>query len=125
MEERLVLICDDDESIADTLGLIVESAGVPVFVEYHSENIATRLKEQQVHMLIIDLWMPVISGDIVIRQLRADPLFKDLYIICISASIDGQKVALDAGADVFVAKPFDMDDIIATVQQGFDKISSC
>ncbi len=122
MEERLVLICDDDESIADTLGLIVESSGVPVLVEYHSENIFNRLKEQQVHMLIIDLWMPVISGDMVIRQLREDPFFKDLYIICISASIDGRKVALDAGADVFVAKPFDMDDIIATVQQGFDNM---
>jgi len=123
MEENLVLICDDDENIADTLGLIVESAGVHVFVEYHSENIFTRLKEHQATMLIIDLWMPVMSGDEVIRQLRAEPVFKDLYIICISASIDGRKVALDAGADVFVAKPFDMDDIIATVEQGFAKIA--
>jgi CheY-like chemotaxis protein len=53
--------------------------------------------------------MPVLSGDQVLRNLKADPDTKDLFVMVISASGDGKTIAMNAGADDFIVKPFDLD----------------
>lgn len=65
--------------------------------------------------MIIDLWMPVFSGDQIIHMVRKHQAYSDLPIIAISASRDGEKIALDAGATKFIAKPFDGDQLVQTV----------
>ncbi|TDS12963.1 response regulator [Sphingobacterium paludis] len=115
MGENIVFVCDDDTGISDMLALIIESTGIPVYVENNSTVLYEKLQEVKPRVLIIDLWMPVLSGDQIIRQLRADRSFDDLYIVCISASMHGEKTAMDAGANRFIAKPFDIADIISVI----------
>jgi response regulator RpfG family c-di-GMP phosphodiesterase len=52
------------------------------------------------------LWMPVLSDDQVLRTLRRNPETKSLPVIVISASREGERIAQKAGADLFLAKPF-------------------
>ncbi|WP_037503052.1 response regulator [Sphingobacterium deserti] len=117
MGKNTVFICDDDTGISNMLGLIIESAGRPVQIENNSTFLYARLQDTKPQILIIDLWMPELSGDKIIRMLRADSSFSELYIVCISASINGEKIALDAGADRFIPKPFDIADILAIVSE--------
>jgi CheY-like chemotaxis protein len=67
--------------------------------------------------VVIDLWMPALSGDQVVASLRQNARLKETPVIVISASSDGRQIAFAAGADEFIAKPFDLDNIIATVRK--------
>lgn len=124
MGEGTVFICDDDVAISDMLALVVESVGRAVCVENDSTQLYKRLQEVNPKLLIIDLWMPFLSGDEIIRQLRADSAFDDLYIVCISASIHGEQTAMNAGANRFIAKPFDISEILSVVSEDRPPLSA-
>ncbi len=112
------MVCDDDKSIAEVIQVILEMSDMSVEVEIDSSQLFDRITKTQPQVLVIDLWMPKMSGDRVIRELRSKEIFKNLYIVCISASMDGMHVAIDAGANAFLAKPFNMDDIVKAVDEG-------
>ena len=74
---------------------------------------------EKVHpgLVIIDLWMPEMTGDEVVKQLRKKPETCNLPVIVISASIDGKQTADNAGATHFISKPFDIYNLINKVEE--------
>ncbi|WDF70732.1 response regulator [Sphingobacterium oryzagri] len=115
-DKSKVVICDDDDGILSMLEMIVESTGASVETESNSAKLLPRLENSQPALLIIDLWMPNMPGDAIVRRLREQEKYNDVYILCISASVNGQQVAMEAGADKFIAKPFDIYDVLSVVQ---------
>ena len=111
-----ILICDDDEGIVDLISLILNDEGFTTIPEMNSLNVATTVNQQRPDLLILDLWMPVLSGDQVLRNLRMDPASEQLPVIVISASRDGEAIARQAGASEFVAKPFDLEQLIEKIK---------
>lgn len=111
-----ILICDDDEGILDLLDVILHEEGFETIPEINSLNIASLVNQQHPDLVLLDLWMPVLSGDQVLRTLRNDPKTKDMPVIVISASSDGRDIAMKAGATEFMAKPFDLDELVARVK---------
>lgn len=109
------MICDDDEGISDMLEIILEEAGFSTFTEQNSLNIFDSIAIYKPDVLLLDLWMPVLSGDQVLLRLRKDDKTQALPVIVISASPDGRSVALNAGASRFLAKPFDLDHLIELI----------
>ena len=117
MDKKKILICDDDEGIIDMLELVLEETGHEIITETNSLNIKSILKENIPDLILLDLWMPVLSGDQVLKSLRSSAATKQLPIIVISASRDGKEIALDAGATDFVAKPFDIDELLKKIEK--------
>jgi DNA-binding response OmpR family regulator len=117
---KKVLVCDDDEGIADLLVLVLEEAGFNAISEINSLNVYRVIEKEKPDLLLLDLWMPVLSGDQVLGILKSNPKTKDLPVIVISASLEGRKIATVAGACDFLAKPFDIDQLIAKVQKQLD-----
>lgn len=116
MINKKILICDDDEGILDMLVLILEDAGYDTVSEINSLNVYNLIQIQQPDLLLLDLWMPVLSGDQVLKMLKLNPQTSNLPVIIISASIEGKNIAAQAGASDFIAKPFDLDALIGTIQ---------
>jgi DNA-binding response OmpR family regulator len=114
---KKVLICDDDEGILDMLTMILEDAGFETISEINSLNVNKLIEQEQPDLLLLDLWMPVLSGDQVLKMLKKNPETSNLPVIIISASIEGEKIATEAGANNFIAKPFDLDELIDKVQE--------
>ncbi|MNY70958.1 Chemotaxis protein CheY [compost metagenome] len=56
------------------------------------------------------------AGDEILKTIRASKEIKDLPVIVLSASVDGSDIAEDAGANAFIAKPFDVNDLISKVK---------
>lgn len=108
MSDKKIIICDDDKGIVDMLETILEMEGFQVITQTNSLHVYDDIVKEQANILVIDLWMPIISGDLVIKRVKENKSLEDLYVICISASQDGDEIALDAGADMFLAKPFDI-----------------
>ena len=112
-----ILVCDDEQEILDITQLILEDSGYEVTALINSNDVISYIEKQQPDILLIDLWMPGMSGDQVIAQLRTNANITDLPIIVISASTDGRQVAFAAGADDFLDKPYDIDTLLAMVEK--------
>jgi CheY-like chemotaxis protein len=118
MSNKKILICDDDEGILDVLELILEDTGHTIIPEINSLNVKAVMEKEMPDLIILDLWMPVLSGDQVLSMIRTTPAYKDLPVIIMSASRDGEQIANDHLASAFIAKPFDYDHLL-TVVDGF------
>ncbi|RYY37983.1 MAG: response regulator [Sphingobacteriaceae bacterium] len=117
MSDKKVLICDDDEGILDMLELMLGESGFNTISVKNSLQIYEEIKNTCPDLILLDLWMPVLSGDQVLRVLRNNPETKNLPVIVISASREGERIAKEAGASGFIAKPFDIDQLIDRVQK--------
>ena len=116
MKGKTILICDDDESILEVLTLVLRSQGFAVVAEMNSLNIFNLIADGQPDLVLVDLWMPALNGGEVIRYLKNNPATKNLPVILISASLDAKEIALQAGADAFIAKPFQLDELLNVIQ---------
>ncbi|RYE36047.1 MAG: response regulator [Sphingobacteriaceae bacterium] len=113
---KKILICDDDPGILDMLAMILEDVGFEIVAEINSLNVYKVIQTEKPDLLLLDLWMPVLSGDQVLKTLRIDAEKKYLPVIVISASMEGKDIAIEAGANDFLAKPFDLDLLVNKVQ---------
>lgn len=121
MEGRTVLICEDDEGITELTQVILEGKGYKVVALNDSTNIFARIEEAKPDLVLLDLWMPGLSGEEVTRRLKADPLTNHIPAIIISANRDTEQIAARAGADAFLAKPFDIADLEDLVEKCLSK----
>ena len=67
-------------------------------------------------LLLLDIWMSGTDGRDICRHLKQNKSTADLPIVLVSASRDIERSALEAGADDFLAKPFDMEDLIKKIE---------
>jgi DNA-binding response OmpR family regulator len=115
MHKKTLLICDDDPDILDVLELAFKTH-FHTICEADSLKVMDLLRSNKPDIVLLDLWMPFLSGDQLIRAIRRDEDLKELRVIAISASQTGKKVALGAGADSFIAKPFDLDELLMEIR---------
>ncbi len=121
METKRIMICDDDEGILEVLELYLELEGYVVFTVANSIKLVEQITLHSPDLLLLDLWMPLLSGDQAIRIIRESDMLSALPIIVLSASVDGAAVASAMGADGFIAKPFDLDDIKLNIDRIINK----
>ena len=116
MHERL-LIVDDDRDICRYVEVNLTLEGYEVHVEHDGESaVATALKLQP-DLVLLDVMMPGLDGYQVCQRLRADPRTANASVIMLTAkSLSADKVmGLTAGADDYIAKPFDPPELVARV----------
>jgi DNA-binding response OmpR family regulator len=117
MGNKKIIICDDDEGIVDVLEMFLENTGHKIIPECNSLNVKTLIESEKPDLIILDLWMPVVSGDQILRMIRSTAETKDIPVIVMSASRDGADIAAAAGASEYIAKPFDFDNVLAIVDK--------
>ena len=110
------MICDDDAGILEMLAIILEDSGYQVIAEQNSLNLYSLIEKTMPDLLLLDLWMPVLSGDQVLVHLRSQPETATLPVIVLSASTDGPEIASKAGATSYIAKPFDIDHLLDGIE---------
>lgn len=115
MDRKKILVCDDDPGILEMLELILEETGHIIIPEQNSLNVKMIIEKESPDLLLLDLWMPVISGDQILAAVRLNPQTTALPVIIFSASKDGADIAKKSGATAFVAKPFDIDELFSTI----------
>jgi adenylate cyclase len=104
-----ILIVDDNEDNRYTLQLMLESDGHERIVCAAGGNEAIALIEKgKFSLILLDLMMPDLNGDEVLKVIRSDPDQRDIPVIMISADTDVDKVSqcIELGADDYLPKPF-------------------
>lgn len=113
---KKIMIADDDSAIVDVLTLILEDAGYIVESTDDGRTIKD-IKEDCPDLILLDIWMVGFDGRVICKYLKGNEPTKDIPLIMISANKDIKEIAMKAGADDFIAKPFDMQDLLAKVAQ--------
>jgi CheY-like chemotaxis protein len=112
--KQRILVVEDDPAILEVLQLILEEGGYAVEPVAGGEALG-KFPNGHPDLLLLDIWLSGWDGREICRTLKSREETKNLPIVLCSASRDGAAMAREAGADGFVAKPFDLDDLLATV----------
>ncbi len=117
MRKKKILVCDDDDGILMMMETLLNRFNYETRTELDSRHVFESIEAFNPDLMIIDLWMPHISGDEIIKKIRSAEKENELPVIVISASWDGKRIAIEAGADSYLAKPFSIDELIKTVEK--------
>lgn len=112
---RKILVVDDDPSILDAISMLLEDEGYYVDTSTDGKRI-TSMKENLPDLFLLDIWMSGIDGRDICRYLKSKHQTKEIPVIMISATKDAGVSALQAGADDFIAKPFEMDELLRKIK---------
>ena len=109
----MVLVVDDQESNRDVLGMILEDSYQVIYACDGKEALVQiREHAEELSLVMLDLVMPEMSGFEVLEAMRADERIKGIPVIVLTAEKDAELKALNLGALDFIAKPFDMHEVI-------------
>jgi DNA-binding response OmpR family regulator len=111
----VVLIADDDPDILELVSLTLERDGYEVVQARNGEEALRLAAERDLHLAVLDLMMPGIDGCEVTRRLRAAESERTLPILILSAFAEDRQaaLALEAGADAYMKKPFSPRELLA------------
>lgn len=109
-----ILICDDDKEIVNAIQIYLSREGYNILKAYNGKEALEIINKNEIHLLILDIMMPVMDGISVANEVRKD---KSIPIIMLSAkSEDYDKIlGLNCGADDYITKPFNSLELIARV----------
>ncbi len=111
-----ILVIDDDPSLRDTLGVMLEREGFQAVLAPDGRSGFERAIALKPHLILVDLRMPRLSGTEVCKQLRARGM-KTPLIVLSAASAELDKVQLlDIGADDYLVKPFGVRELLARIR---------
>lgn len=114
IEKTNILIVEDDNQINDMLALLLTKNGYNVRQAYSGTEAKLYLEQTDFHLVLLDLMIPGINGEQLLLDIRKT---KQVPIIVLTAKLDRQ-LKLDllrAGADDYITKPFDLEEVSARV----------
>jgi DNA-binding response OmpR family regulator len=115
-KENTILIADDDPSILEAMKMMLEMYDFSVET-IADGSILPKLSQVKPKLLFLDICMSGVDGRDVCKAMKASEATKDIPVIMISASCDMIRAARDSGADDYLAKPFEMQDLLSKVNK--------
>jgi len=118
MTKPRILVVDDEPNIVISVEYLMRREGFEVAVAADGEAALAALGREPYDLLILDVMLPRRSGFDLCRDLRADPRWRGLKIVMLTAKGRETEVAkgLSLGADAYVTKPFSTKDLVAQVK---------
>lgn len=116
-KRKNVLIAEDDQAICDVITVILEEEGYACAVIDTFDSFITEVASKKPDLILLDIWLNGEDGSSLAKKLKTDNETKSIPIVMMSASNETEKIANESGADGFLLKPFDIDDLISTVKR--------
>jgi excisionase family DNA binding protein len=121
--KRGILVVDDDQAVVDLIADVL-SADNRFEVKVVNNGFAAGMLAKEYHpdLIILDVMLPDINGKAVCELVRSDPTMSDIKIICISGMVEEDKIdeLKAAGADDFMHKPLDVDELVRRICRHLD-----
>ena len=110
-----ILIIEDEKLLADSLKTMLEAKGFEVETAYDGETGAEYAELGIYDLLILDVMMPKLNGYQLAREVRAKRLTTPILMLTAKSGLMDRVEGLNAGADYYLTKPFDMRELLACI----------
>ena len=123
MQQRRILIVDDESGLRELVRINLEHEGFAVLQAENGVQGVMMTQEHQPDLVIMDLMMPEMDGWEACRKLRE---FSQVPVLMLTARVQSQDIVtgLDSGADDYLGKPFNMDELMARVRALLRRVPS-
>lgn len=119
-----VLVVDDEPQVVWMLQFSLEAEGYQTYTARDGRAALGALQEHHPRLMLLDIMMPVMDGWSVLEEMRDLPVEERPRVVVVSArsSLRDRAKAAELGADAFVAKPFNVDDLLGVLHT-LDQVS--
>ncbi len=116
---KKILIVDDEQDIVESLKFVLENYNYACYCAYNGEDGLKLAREISPDLIILDVMMPRINGYKISRLLKFDTKYKNIPILMVTARSqeEDKLIGEETGADEYITKPFDLDEVVKTVQK--------
>jgi DNA-binding response OmpR family regulator len=111
-----ILIAEDERGISDLLSEQLHDAGFTTAIAADGERALAMAESDEFDLIVLDLGLPGRDGMSVLRELRAGGHHMPVVILTARSGLDDTVTGLEEGADDFIPKPFDVDEVVARVR---------
>ncbi|MCA9054158.1 MAG: response regulator [Planctomycetaceae bacterium] len=121
--KRKALVVDDDPDLVEMMRDVLESDGrFEIRVANNGFDAGMMVKEYHPDVIVLDVMLPDINGKEVCQRVRSDPAMDDVKILCISGMVEADRISelKDAGANDFLQKPFEVDQLLDRICRMLD-----
>jgi two-component system cell cycle response regulator DivK len=114
-----ILLVEDNADNRLTVSAILEDNGCELFIAEDGEQGVRAARDKQPDLILMDIQLPVMNGMEAIKLIRSDPATRHIPIIAVSArAMKGEKESiLAAGADDYIPKPINPDELLSKVKK--------
>ena len=109
--DKTIIIFDDDEDILSICSFILEEQGWKVYAYTDCNQITEKVSAILPDVILMDNWIPDDGGIIATQTLKKHESLKNIPVVYFSANSDIELLANHAGAEIYLAKPFDLEDL--------------
>ena len=115
--KKLILVVDDEADILNSIQVMLEDAEYTVMTAECGEDVEQLQQSSAPALILLDMLLTGIDGREVIKQMKGREETRHVPIILFSAHPTGEAEASVYGADDFLAKPFDIDELLNKIAQ--------
>ena len=119
MEKLKILILEDDFDIGMMMKMMLKFKGYDVSLFTNPFTIEEEIINQHYDLIFMDMLLSGRNGIDICGALKANPAMAPIPIIMMSAHPDARQICLNAGANDFIAKPFELKDLLLKMAQIF------
>lgn len=112
-----VLIFDDDTDILELCSIILSRKGFEVTMATTCESIIEKVMHTNPDVILMDNWLPDIGGVRATQLLKKNQNTRHIPVVFFSANNQTESFSHEAGAEYFIQKPFDIDELVRVVQK--------
>jgi two-component system cell cycle response regulator DivK len=116
-EYKRIVFVDDDLNHLLIGKLVLERRGYEVLTLNNCEDLITRILDFNADLIFMDHNMPEVSGIDATQLLKADSRTRDIHVIYFSGEKNIERLAAEAGADGWLSKPFQIEEMVSTVKR--------
>ncbi len=117
--KKRILVVDDEIDLVETLRFSLELEGYEVLVAYNGEEALHLARNENPDLILLDVMLPKMDGYKVCRLLKFDARFRHIPIFMLTAKAQekDRMIGEQTGADEYMTKPFEMEDLIKKVKE--------
>jgi DNA-binding response OmpR family regulator len=116
-KKNTILVLDDDPDIGTMIKMMLEYKGYSVTLSDRAEQVEEILDNNNIDLIIMDMLLSGTNGTDLCAQLKQNTATSGIPVMMISAHPNAKEICLTAGADEFISKPFDMQDILSKIDK--------
>lgn len=115
--EKKILIVDDDAGIGEMLKTLLEISGYEVFVTEMPHQASDLILQREIDLVLLDMLIAGVNGTDICAGLKQDKRTAKVPVLMMSALHEAGAKCSQAGADDFIAKPFEMEDLLDKINK--------